>query len=492
MDSGFKTQCVPVYRLLTEEQIKEIHRASLEVLETIGVRVSHPEGVQLLRDAGCRVKGGDAAALTVQIPNWLVEECIRSAPSRITMYSRVGEAAMRLEGRHIHFGLGTDLISTVDLKTGETRRSLRQDVANAAKVADYCQEVDFIASFALPSDVPINSMYVECAKAMMENSIKPIFFTAAGQEDLAVIIEMAAVVAGGEEALREKPFLIHYSEPTAPLTHSHSAVRKVLLCAEKGIPICYPPGDILGASIPVTLAGGVVQANAEALSGIVLHQLKGKGAPIISGFGAIPLDMKTGTFSYGAPDLRLTNSAFADIYHYYGIPMWSTVGSDAHCLDAQAAMEHAFGTLMSALDGANLIHDVGYLGQGLLGNPAAIVMCDEIISYVKRVIRGFDMSREKMALDVIREVGPGGNFLTVMHTKTHFQQELWQPKFLNRDSPRAWAEKGGKTYQEVVTQKALDILETHQPVPLPEDVLRKINEIAKEAERELAGIQFVA
>ncbi|MFQ5436759.1 MAG: trimethylamine methyltransferase family protein, partial [Anaerolineae bacterium] len=134
--------------------------------------------------------------------------------------------------------------------------------------------------------------------------------------------------------------------------------------------------------------------------------------------------MKTGTFSYGAPDLRLTNSAFADIYHYYGIPMWSTVGSDAHGLDAQAAMEHAFGTLMSALDGANLIHDVGYLGQGLLGNPASIVMCDEIISYVKRVIRGFDISREKMALDVIREVGPGGNFLTVMHTKTHFQQEL--------------------------------------------------------------------
>jgi trimethylamine--corrinoid protein Co-methyltransferase len=155
-------------------------------------------------------------------------------------------------------------------------------------------------------------------------------------------------------------------------------------------------------------------------------------------------------------------------------------------------MEHAFGTLMSALDGANLIHDVGYLGQGLLGNPAAIVMCDEIISYVKRVIRGFDLSREKMALDVIREVRPGGNFLTVMHTKTHFQQELWRPRFLNRDSRRAWAEKGGKTYEEVVTQKALEILETHQTEPLPEDVRQKINEIAEEAERKLAGIQFVA
>jgi len=488
MNSGFKTQCVPAYRLLTEDQIKEIHRASLETLETVGVRVAHEEGVHLLREAGCRVVDGNI----VQFPNWLVEECIRSAPSRITMYNRKGEEAMRLEGRNIYFGLGTDLISACDLKTGETRPSRLQDVVNAATVADYCEEVDFIASFALPSDVPVNTMYVECFKAMMENSIKPIFFTAAGQEDLAIIVEMAAAVAGGEDALREKPFLIHYSEPTAPLTHSFGAVRKVFLCAEKGIPICYTPGDSLGASTPVTLAGGIVQANAEALSGIVLHQVKSKGSPIISGFVVVPLDMRTGIFSYGAPDLRLTNSAFADMFHYYGLPMWSTVGSDAHCLDAQAAMEHAFGTLLAALDGANLIHDIGYLGQGLLSDPAAIVMCDEIISYVKRIVRGFDLSREMVAVDVIRQVGPAGNFLTQKHTAKYFRQELWQPKFLNRDTPKAWAKKGGQSYEQVVTQKAIEILETHQPEPLPEDVCQKINAITRKAERELADMQFVA
>ncbi|MDH7486644.1 MAG: trimethylamine methyltransferase family protein [Anaerolineae bacterium] len=488
MNSGFRSQCVPGYRLLSEEQVQEIHRASLELLETVGVRVSHEGGVQLLRAAGCRVKGNDI----VQIPNWLVEEAIRSAPSRITIYNRKGEEAMRLQGRTIHFGLGTDLINTVDLRTGQIRRSLLQDVVNAARVADYCPEIDFIASFGLPADVPTNAMYIECARVMMENSTKPIFFTAAAREDLEVILNMAAVVAGGEEALRQRPFLIHYSEPTAPLTHSHNAVRKLLLCAEKGIPICYTPGDILGATIPVTLAGGIVQANAEALSGIVLHQLKSKGAPIISGFGAIPLDMKTGIFAYGAPEVRLTNSAFADIYHTYGIPIWSTVGSDAHGLDAQAAMEHAFGILMSALDGANLIHDVGYLGQGLLGHPAAIVMGDEIISYVKRIIRGFDMGDEEMALDVIRKVGPGGNFLSVRHTKTHFQRELWRPRLLNRDSLRTWMDKGGKTYEELATQKALEILETHRPEPLPEDVRQKIGEMARAAAEALADVQFVA
>jgi trimethylamine--corrinoid protein Co-methyltransferase len=488
MNSGFKTQCVPSYRLLTEEQIQEIHRASLEVLETVGVRLLHEGAVELLRDAGCRVKGDNV----VQIPNWLVEECIRSAPSRINMYSQDGREAMRLEGRNIHFGLGTDLISTQDLETGETRPTRLQDVVNAARVADYCEEIDFIASFGLPRDVPTNSMYVECARAMMENSNKSIFFTAGGEEDLAVIIEMAAVVAGGEQALREKPFLIHYSEPTAPLTHSYNAVRKVFLCAEKGIPINYTPGDIMGASTPVTLAGGIVQATAEALSGIVLHQVRVKGAPIISGFVLTPLDMKKGTTCYGAPDFRLTNSAFADIFHHYGLPIWSTVGSDAHCLDGQAAMEHAFSTLLAALDGANLIHDVGYLGQGLLSNPASIVMCSEIISYVKRIIRGFDLSREKMAVDVIRQVGPGGHFLTQMHTKTHFQEEIWQPKYLNRDSPDPWAKKGGPSYEEVVTQKARGILETHQPQPLPEPVRQRLAEIAERAAEELANIQFIS
>ncbi len=303
---------------------------------------------------------------------------------------------------------------------------------------------------------------------------------------------MAAVVAGGEQAHRDKPFLIHYAEPTAPLMHSYNAVRKLFLCAEKGVPVNYTPGDVIGASTPVTLAGGIVQANAEALSGLVLHQLRVKGAPIISGFVASPLDMRSGTICYGAPDFRLTNSAFADIYHYYGLPIWSTVGSDAHCLDAQAAMEHAFSTLMAALDGANLIHDVGYLGQGLLSNPAAIVMCSEIISYMKRIIRGFDISREKLALDVIRDVGPGGHFLTVAHTRDHFQEEIWQPKYINRDSPDPWAKKGSPRYEEVVTQKAIDILKTYQPKPLPDDVSQRLAEIASEAGERLAKIQFIS
>jgi len=489
MNAGFRSQCVPNYRVLTENQIKEIHLATLEILETVGVRILDDEGIQLLRDAGCRVTKDNI----VQIPNWLVEECIRSAPSRITVYNRKGEDAMHLEGHKVHFGLGTDLIKTYDLQTGELRPSRLQDVINAARTADYFQEIDFIASFALPQDVPTNMMYIACFKAMVETSPKPIFFTAAGHEDLSIIIEMAAAVAGGEDNLKERPFLIHYSEPTSPLSHSHGAVRKIFLCADKGVPINYTPGMLSGASGPVTLAGAITVANAEALSGIVLHQLRAKGAPIISGFVATAMDMLTSTIVYGAPEFRLTHSAYADLYHYYGIPMWGTAGcSDAHTLDQQAAMESAISILMAALDGANLVHDIGYLGQGLIGSPAAIVMCSEIISYVKRIIRGFDISRERIGMEVIRQVGPGGNFLAEDQTARLHQQEHWRPRFMNRDDPETWLKKGGKNYGEIVTQKAIEILETHEPESLPEDVARLLNEITKKAEKALSGKHFVA
>ncbi len=479
--------CLPSYRLLTETQIKKIHEAALEILTTIGVKFANEEAIQLLEKFGCHVEDN-----IIKIPESLVEDSIKSAPSSINIYNRNGQLAMSLKGRNTYFGLGTDLITTYDIETGETRDSLLKDVINAAIVADYCENIDFIASFALPHDVPTNLMYIECARTQMENSTKPIFFTAAGKEDLAVIIQMAEIVAGGPQKLREYPFLIHYSEPTAPLIHSFGAINKLLLCADKKLPICYIPTVLMGATGPSTLAGGIAQANAEALSGIVLHQLRNKGAPIISGWGTVPLDMRTATYCYGAPELRLTNTAFADIYHHYQIPMWSIVGTDSQSLDQQAAMEHAFSILMAALDGANLIHDIGYLGQGLLGNPAAILMCDEIISYVRRILRGFEINSDTLSLDIIRKVGHGGEFLSEKHTLKHFRKEIWIPKYLNRDNPDAWKKKGGKTYGEILCQKTREILKTHQTEPLTTEILQKIRNISNEAEKLLVNMKFPA
>ncbi len=484
METVFKSQCLPTYRILTSDQIKHIHTATLELLETVGVKVMYKEARDMLAGAGCWVKPGNI----VRIPNWLVEECIRSAPSRITIYNRLGQEAMRLEGNNTYFGMGTDLIKTYDLETGELRDSQLADVANAARVADALEEIDFLGSYALPYDSPTNLMYIDAFKTQLENSIKPIFYTAAGTADIAVINNLAAAVMGGKEALREKPIHIHYAEPLTPLLHSSGAIQKLFFCADNAVPVNYTPGMMSGASAPVTLAGAITVGNAEALSGIVLHQLRAKGAPIISGFGMSTLDMKTSACVYGCPEYRLALSACSDLYHYYGIPMWGTAGvSDSHAPDEQAAMEWSMSLLMAGMDGANLIHDIGYMGQGLVGSPAALVMNAEIISYVRRVIRGFEIDAEHIGMDVIREVGPQGAFISTAQTMKYFKQEHWQPQLCNRETLEPWIAQGQKTWGNKAVEKARALLKSHSPSKLPADVQASLDSIREAALKSLEG-----
>jgi trimethylamine--corrinoid protein Co-methyltransferase len=489
MNPGFRSQCVPTYRVLSEEQVLKIHLATLELLDTVGVQVMHPEAVAMLHGAGCRVTKDNI----VQIPNGLVETSIRSAPSSIFIYNRLGQEAMHLEGRNTYFGMGTDLIKTWDLDSGKLRKSCLRDVKNSVKIGDYLPEIDFVASFALPLDSPPNLMNIDAFKAELEHSVKPIYFVAAGLEDLEIINDMAAEAVGGHKRLREKPIHIHYSEPLSPLTHTYSAVSKLFFCADHGIPVNYSPGMMSGATAPVTLAGAITMGNAEALSGIVLHQLRGKGSPIISGFGMSTFDMQTSTCVYGCPEYRLAISACADLYHYYGIPMWGTGGvSDAHYPDQQAGMEWAISLFNAGLDGANLVHDVGYLGQGLIGHPAALVMCAEIISYVRRAVCGFDIDPEHIGMDVIQQVGPRGEFISTDQTMTFFQQEHWRPQLCNRDNLQSWSAKGSKSWGELSTEKAAEILKTHQPQPLPKTVHNALERIRSEAVVRLKHKDFKA
>jgi trimethylamine--corrinoid protein Co-methyltransferase len=470
--------------VLTEDQIKEIHQATLELLETTGVKVLNEAAIQLLKDAGCRVADNQQ----VKIPGSLVEDSIKDAPSDVTVYNRKGDPAMKLGGSNVYFGMGTDLLNTWDLTTGELRASCLQDVIDSAVVGDYCEEIDFIASNAFPLDVPENLAFVIEFKALMANSTKPIYFTAGGAEDLAVILEMAADVREGKDRLREKPFLIHYAEPISPLVHSSGAVDKLFMCADNGIPLNYAPALLSGGSGPVTLAGAIVVANAEALSGLVIQQLRVKGAPAITGFSATPMDMRTGTTVYASPDERLTHSACCDIYHYYGLPVWGEAGcSDAGSLDEQAAMESMASIMMASLDGCNLVHNIGYLGQGLVGSVASVVMCSEIISYVRRILRGFDISGERIGLDVIHDVGPGGNYLAQEQTLKYCREEHWTSQFINRQSPETWKKSGAKRYREVVVEKALDILATHKPDTLSDASIKRLDSIIDKAADRLTG-----
>lgn len=474
--------CQPRYRLLDDEQLQRLHSATLEILQGVGVRVMHPEALEMLRAAGCRVKD----QTTVLIPEYLVADAILSAPSSVSVYDREGAMAMELGGSNVYFGMGTDLLNTYDIETGALRASCLQDVVNAARVADYLDDIDFIASHAFPTEIPTNLAYLAEFKAQVENSTKPIYFTAAAADDLAYVIDMAAAVTGGPEKLRQKPFMVHYAEPISPLTHSKGALEKLFKCCDAGIPLNYVPALLAGGTGPVTLAGGLAVANAESLSGLVVQQLYCRGAPMISGISVTPMDMRTGNCVYGSPDERLTHTASTELYHWYGLPVWGEAGcSDSNTLDGQAAMESSFQVMLSALEGCNLVHDVGYMGQGLVGSLGSLVMCAEIISYAKRILRGFSLDTEHLARDVIAQVGPGGNYLAQMHTVKHCRTEHWVPHNINRLTHEVWSQAGAKSYDEVVNDKARHILQTHPAKTLGGKVMEALAAIYQEAEAHL-------
>ena len=481
MATGGSNLCRPGFRILDKAQIGRIHDAVLRILDEVGVRVNHPEALDLLAGHGARVMGDNL----VQFPSNLIEDAIASAPSNLVIYSRNKNPVMDLGGRRSYFGTGTDLPKTVDLETREIRNTRADDIVASTIISDALSNIDFIGSYGLPGDVPAGLHYIRCFQLEVENSIKPIFFTAESEDDLSVIWEMACAIAGGPQALADHPFLISYNEPTSPLAHSKEALGKLMFCARNRIPVNYAPALLAGSTGPVTMAGALIVAVAEALSGLVIHQFAQKGAPISSGVAATTMDMLEATVSYTSPEFRLTHSACADLFHHYGLPVWGTAGcSDSQYPDLQTGAEYGFTLLNAALDGANLIHDCGYLGQGFVASPEMIIFADETIGMVKRYMRGFEIDSAHLALDVIKQVGPGGNFLQERHTLDFFSKEHWQPGIFNRKNLPNWIKDGQKKTDEKLIEKARDILATHRPEPLAADIKNELDRTWEKARAE--------
>lgn len=469
----------PLFRVLSEEKMYELHLATLEVLEKTGVEIYHNEAVALLKEAGCFVQDPHR----VRIPSHLVRQAIDTAPERIAIRDRDGDSAMFLEGHNVYFGTGSDCPNIIDLETHRRRPSGLQDVADLAKVTDAAAEIDFVMSMALAQDKPARTADVHQFVAMANNTTKPIVFTAFSLESLRTIHEICAVIAGDEETFRRVPFVVHYSEPTSPLRHTKEATEKLLYCAEHRIPIVYTSGIMAGSSSPSTLAGTIVQANAEGLSGLVVSQLKQPGAPFVYGAFITIMDMHSALFSYGAPELHLMSAAMADLAHFYRLPAWSQAGiTDAKILDLQGAVESTASCLMAALSGANLVHDIGYLESGLTSSFESILLCDEIVGLTRRILRGIDVTQDSLAVDIIDRVGPGGSFLPEQHTLTHFRNQFWFPERFDRNRFDKWNSLGGKPLFEKLNEEAKQILREHHPERIPSDQMAEIQRIVARAE----------
>jgi trimethylamine--corrinoid protein Co-methyltransferase len=466
----------PQLTLLDRARIEELHEAATRILARTGLNVHHQGLRRRLANAGARLGDG----VRVYLPPELVERSIGTARKDIVVYDRLGEVAMPLGAHQVHFGTGSDLIYTRDHETGARRKSVLADVRRSAQLCDALDEIDFVMSFALPSDVANENAEPMQYHAIVQNTTKPVIMTSfSGQEAFERMHEMACVIAGGEEAFRRRPNYILYGQFVSPLQHDRQALERLIFCAEKEIPLIYVPTIMPSASGPITLAGSLAIAAAESLAGLVMHQLVRPGAPFIFGACVSKMDMRTMLFPYGSPEWRLNDLAMAELSRYYGLPVFGTGGAtDSKEVDTQAGIEVAGSLLVAALAGTNLIHDVGYLDSGLTGSLESIVVGADAIRWVKQFIAGLGVSRQTLALDVIHEIGPGGQFLGHDHTLEYLRQDMWLPLAIDHDGYDTWAAKGAKDYATRAREYARDLLGGHLPQPLDGAVGARLGELS--------------
>ncbi|MEW6262645.1 MAG: trimethylamine methyltransferase family protein [Thermodesulfobacteriota bacterium] len=466
----------PRFRVLSDSQIKELHFASLHILEKTGVAVHAAEALDLLDQAGADVSNPKR----VRIPSFLVERALRDAPKNVTIYTRDGRPSLRLNGTRVYFGGVVDQPDILDPRTGQRRPHTVEDTAVLVRLADALPNLDWIMNsqmvHGLPPDVGELVIQLQCVL----NSTKPFAASTLNAENLANILEMCYLVSGGPDNFRARPFFLNSVEPTTPLVHAREALEMSLLCAEAGVPNVVFGMLMAGATSPATPAATLALANAELLSHLVVIQLKKPGSPVIYGGEPNIMDMRTSIFPYGAPELCLLSACLTEITHSYGLPMFGTAGTtDAKVIGTQAAVEITQQIITAALSGADLVHDIGLMDHCSMISPELMVLADEIIGMTGILMGGVEINDETLALDLIDQVGPGGNFLATPHTLKWFRKH-WVPSIMDRKQQTF--EDGGEPIEHceaLLRKKTIKIMDEHVPEPPPEDIVAELRKMEK-------------
>lgn len=465
----------PSFQKLSSEKLDRIHAASLEILETTGIRLFEQESLELLKSKGVTIEDGNR----VRIPAKLVEWALSTAPKSVTLYNRHGQEAMVLEGNNMFYGTGSDCPNVIDLHNGQRRPGVLQDVVDATIVCDALPNIDFLMSFCIANDLNPLTYDRNQMRAMLMHSTKPILFVTLDFGGCVDAVKMAEAVVGGPLVLQQKPLCACYINVSSSLRHNEEALQKLLFMAEKGLPTTYTPVVLRGATGPITAAGAIALANAGELAGLAISQIKREGAPVILTGGVNDmLDMRTAIDCYSSPTNRVM---LVENAHQYGLPIFGLTGcSDSKLPDQQAAAEAALSIMLESLAGAQLAHDVGYLDSGMTNSIEQVVICDEIIAYTRHFRQEVEVNDETLALDVIQAVGPDGDFMSNKHTTRHYRED-WYPTLFERRNYDGWLKAGGKTLRQKAQEKALDLLEHHKPEPLSPDVQAEVDRIVAEA-----------
>ena len=467
--------------VLTEEQIRQIHWSSLEILEQAGVCMPHERLLGLLSDHGAFV---DHSTKIVKFPGSLVENALKRAPSRFIWHGRNPKHDMRLGEDKVYYVGASTLVTVYDLD-GTRRPATFEDVKRISRLKDGLEHINDAYGAVHPQDVPEPAAHCYQMIGQLMSSEKPYRARMFGRQVSEDCLRMAQIVAGGEEAFRQRPNLMAMINTVSPLTNTPEQMEALIVYAEANAPLFFSPQIQAGATGPVTMAGLLIQMNAEILACLTAAQLVNPGCRVGYATTSGIMDMRQGLMPYATPESALINIATAQMARFYKIPSRGTGGfSEANTLDMQAGFETALTTVAAALAGINfIIGAAGSLQNALGASYAKFVVDNEIIGYIKRMASGIDFAPDMMALETIKRVGPAGQFLTEDHTVKHFKQMLFHPLLSNRKSFSQWEAEGSASIDQRATEEARRILKEHHPEPLPADVEKELWDVVRIAEK---------
>jgi trimethylamine---corrinoid protein Co-methyltransferase len=456
---------------LTSEQISTLHQASLEIMAKTGLRFFDEEALTLFKKAGVRISDGNLVFIEPKLVEW----ALVCAPKNITIYDRDGQKAMELGSGRCYYGVGSDCAYLYDIKSGLRRRAVKQDVIDGVHLVDALEHVDFAMSMVLPEDVAIGKHEPFQMATMLTETTKPIVYVGENLQSSRCAVEMGTAVVGSEKALAEAPFIINYVNTISSFNHNAESVKRLLHSAGKNLPTVYSPAQTRGTVGPITTAGAIALANAGQMGGLVLSQLKREGSPFIrSTLGGQTMDLRSMLDLYVAPDDGIMGW---DLCRSQELPIFGTGGcSESKIFDGQAASEAALSLFENTINGANLIHDLGYLDCAMTYSYEMLMLCNEIVGWLKRYLRPPVINEETLALDVIHEIGPDANFLATKHTFNHVRED-WQPSLFDRNHHHKWDDRGAKTFEMQAHGKIAEIIESHQGSTVPGDVFKAIEAI---------------
>jgi trimethylamine---corrinoid protein Co-methyltransferase len=445
------------YRVLSEKEISQIHETSVRILENVGFEINNIYALNLFEKNGAKVDYGHNR---VFVSRELVSRCIKQAPSEFVFHGRQPGKNITVGGKRVHFGTGGLALYVLDLERNK-RKGTIADIAGLASLADKLENLDFFIIPVYPHDINIDTVDINTKYQALLNTGKPVMGGIFSKQGLEDTVSIASIIAGGLSNLQRNPFIGFISSITSPLKISSDHVDYIIQVARYGLPLATSTAPTAGATAPVTLAGTLVQQNAEALMGVILTQLVNPGTPILYSAVPVTMDMRTMSFLMGSIESGLMNAAITQMAHFYRLPCYITVGvTDSKLPDAQAAYESASAAMLAALAGGNFIHEAfGMLDGAMTVSYAQYVIDNDIVGSCLRTLRGIEVNQDTLAYDVISAVGPGGNYLTEEHTVRYMRTESFSPRVSDRQQYQRWIDAGSKDSWKKAEEIAAELLQ---------------------------------